>query len=215
MKKVLITFIIFAVIIAAGYWIINILRKQQFIESVSTTKATGTESGKSLSLEQQRELIWKDHNEEGNEETVIKYAKKYLEKASKDEDIWICLAENYIWTNKLDEAEKAVKEVLSLNSESIWGLRVLAEIYRLKAEKLPDSKQQYLSKAQSKIDKALSIDPEDPWVNIEAALVYLAQGRKQESLDKINEALKLEPNNEYFLSIKEEILSKESKESVE
>lgn len=157
-------------------------------------------------IERERKLIWSYH-QQGNWQSAIQAAKKYLRLVPQDETIWLILAENYMRSDKLTEAEGAAKKALSLNSESSWALRTLSGIYSLKAEQSPQLKQEYLSMAQLNIEKALSMAPDDVHVNAQAAHVYLAQGKTNKALQAVNKALELKPEEKRLLDLKKQILS--------
>jgi Tfp pilus assembly protein PilF len=206
-KNIIITAIVVIVLIVAVYLVANIIRVQPTRKvDLSTKISLETVPLKEEDIGQKRKLIWKYH-EQGDKQSVMRLAKKYLKLAPQDGDTWLVLAENYMWSGNLTEAEEAVKEALELNAESPWGLRTLAAIYRTKAEQSPELKQEYLFKAQTEIEKALAIAPDDPWVNIEAAHIYLAQGREDEALEVTNKAIELRPEEKPFLDLKEQILS--------
>jgi cytochrome c-type biogenesis protein CcmH/NrfG len=205
--NIIITVIVIVVLTAAAFLVAKIIRiqsasKVDLSERVSIEKVALKEED----IEQKRKLIWK-YDEQGDRESLIQTAEEYLKLVPQDESIWVLLAENYMWSDKLIEAEKAVKEALKLDAKFPWGLRALAAIYRVKAEHSPQLKQEYLSKAQLKIEEALEIAPDDPWVNIEAAHIYLAQGREGEALEVTNKAIELRPEEKHFLDLKEQILS--------
>lgn len=161
---------------------------------------------KEKDIEQKRNLVRNYHNQ-GNSQATIKEAEEYLKLNPMDADIWVILAEHYLSTNKLTEAEEAVKEALELNSKHGGAFRISALIYRTKADQSPRFKRVHLSKAQSNIEKALDANPDDAWNFMEAAQVYLAQDKEDKALKMINKALELSPNEESFLKLRKVILS--------
>lgn len=207
-KNIAIAVTVIIVLIVATFLVATIARLKQPCKKVDLSAKIGLNAAtvEEKDIQQKRKLIWGYHDQ-GNKESTVQAAEEYLKLVSQDEDIWIILAENYMWSDKLTEAEQAVKEALQLDAKSAWGLRTLAAIYRTKTEQAPHLKQEYLSKAQLKVEEALEIDSNDPWVNIEASKVYLAQGKGYKALQATNKALELRPDDEYFLNIKEKILS--------
>ncbi|MBL7197182.1 MAG: tetratricopeptide repeat protein [Candidatus Omnitrophica bacterium] len=203
MKKIniIIAIVLVVGLIAVAYLVTRIVATQSSVPEVDLSTEVG-----SIEQKRERELIWEYHKQ-GNKQSVIQAAEKYLKLVPQDEAIWIVLAENYMWSDKLIEAERAIKQALRLNSKSFWGLRVIAAVYRDKAEQSPQTKEEYLSKAQLEIDEALAVAPNDAWVNMEAARVYLAQGKRDKALQFVERAIELEPEEEYLLNLKEQILS--------
>ena len=131
-------------------------------------------------VNQMRNLVWEYH-EQGNNQSAIQAAEEYLKLIPQDEVIWIILAENYMGVNKLTEAEKAAEESLKLEAKNTHAIRILAAIYRAKAEQDPQLKEKYLSQAESKIIEALKIARDDMYVSMEAVHVYLAQGKRDKA----------------------------------
>jgi len=203
MKRIntIITFIVFVILVVLVYLAAKMTKSQ-----LSKGGDSMVSTFKEKDIVQKRQLIWRYHNQ-GDKQSTMQTAEEYLKLVPSDIDAWMILAENYLWTNKLTEAERAVKEALKINSRYPWGLRTLASIYRIKAEQSPQLRQEYLSKAQSEIEGALKIAPYDPWVNLEMARLCLAQGKLDKALQAINRALELRPEEESFLDIKERILS--------
>ena len=157
-------------------------------------------------IEQKRKLILK-YDEQDDWESLMQPAEEYLKLVPQDKEIWLLLAESYKRSDRLIDAERAVEKALELDAKFPWGLRALAAIYRTKAEQSPQLKQKYLSKAQLKIEEALKIAPDDAYVNIEAAKVYLAQDKKIKALKAVDKSLELKPEERYFLYFKGRILS--------
>jgi len=160
-------------------------------------------------IEQKRKLILK-YDEQDDWESLMQPAEEYLKLVPQDKKIWLFLAESYKRSDRLIDAERAVEKALELDAKFPWGLRLLAVIYRTKAEQSPQLKQKYLSKAQLKIEEALKIAPDDAYVNIEAAKVYLAQDtqdKKIKALKAVDKSLELKPEERYFLYFKGRILS--------
>ena len=196
-KNVIITIVV--VLIAA----VSLLAKIARVELVSKVVLSAN-AGEDV--EQKRKLVWTYH-QQGNRQSAIQAAEEYLELAPRDSEVWVLLAEHYMGSDKLTEAERAIKEALKLNPNSLWGLRTSAGIYRLKAEQSPQLKQKYLSMAQLDIEKALGIAPDDEHVNEQAAQIYLVQGERNKALQAVNKALELEPEEKRLLDLKKQILS--------
>ena len=166
-------------------------------------KATNT---KEREIDRRRSLVWKYHNQR-NTQSAIQAAEEYLKLAPQDAEVWLLLAENYIWTDDLAEAERVTMEALKLNARHPWGLRILAVIFRTQADRFPQDKQKYLSKAQSRIEEAIDMDPDDAWIHQEAANVYSEQGKRKAALKAINKAIELDSKEKYFLELRKQILS--------
>ena len=162
---------------------------------------------KKVGNEEQRKSILGYHNN-GERQRAIEAAEKYLKSSPDDKDIWLILAENYLWTNNVTEAERAVDKALSLDPKDFWARNTLASVYRALAEQSPRLKQQYLAKAEAEIELLLVISPNNPWANLEAARIYLAQGKADKALKIVDRALEIRPGQKHFLILREEILSK-------
>jgi len=146
--------------------------------------------------EEKAALVWKNH-QQGNKEEAIRLGERYLKLNPKDAEVLIVVAENYMWKGKLSLAEVRAKEALKLSPDSAWGLRVLAEIYRLRAGEAESLKKKdgYLTLAKTQIEKALDIAPDDYWVNSQAAHIYLDLNEKAKAGTFTDKALKLKSKN--------------------
>ena len=174
--------------------------------SSSVVKVKSPTVLKKADIEQQRKQIMQYHRQR-KIQSLIQAAKEYLKSVPRDEEIWILLSENYLSAGELNEAENVIRTALRVNPNSPWGLRILSSILRTKAGQSPQVKQELLSKAELHITRALRIDPNDAWVNLEAAQLYLTQGKEDKALHAVNKAIKLDPEQTTFSDFKEHIKS--------
>ena len=100
-----------------------------------------------------------------------------------------------------------VKKALGINSNNTWAITTLAKIYRTEAEQSKSSgdKKKLFNSAENEIEKVLDVEPENPWANAEAALIYLGQGKKDEADKAIKKAIDAQPNDKYITDIKNKI----------
>jgi len=167
------------------------------------SKAKDVAAVDSKEVQQIRELHAK-----GDIDATIKEAKVYLKSQPNSIEVLTRLAESYVSKGDLTSAEDCIKKALAASdNKSTWSLRALATIYRIRYETSEDAnlKQKYLDLAMIEIAKALVISPNDAWVNLEAAQIYLNNNNKAKALEAIDFALAVEPENKYFLGVKQKI----------
>ncbi len=159
-----------------------------------------------VDVEKQRELI-RAAVQQGDMETAIKLADEYLKTDSVNVEVLILLADCNASIGKFTEAKEAAEKALDIVSDNVWATRTLAKINRMEAEQTESvtAKKRLFSLAQSKIEEALRLDPEDAWTNAEAALIYLGRGNKAHASELIDKSLSLQPNDGYFRDIKQRI----------
>jgi len=157
-----------------------------------------------------------DYNKDENK-AVIRKEDKEVSNLDEIKDL-IERSEWYLHElNDLNGAERLIKEALRRENDNIWALRVLAKIYREKAESVEseDEKDKYLDLAFKEIEKALHIDDKEPWVNAEASCTLLAQSELTEAAKRIEIALDKEPDNNFFCYIKKKIGDKKKVENIQ
>ena len=205
--NVIITVIVFVVLIGVVCSVEKITRMRQSRDVELAEEAVSKDTSiKEGVIKQKLNLVWKYHNR-GNNQSAIQAAEDYLRLAPQDKEVWAVLVENYIWADNLTEAERAANELLKLDPKFAWGLRLLAAVFRTQANQFPQLKQEYLSKAKLQIEEALDTHPDNEFIILEAAKIYLAMGKKNEALRAINKALEQRPENKNYLNLREEILS--------
>lgn len=137
---------------------------------------------------------------------VIKEATEYLNSGSDSADnleVLIRLAECYQVKGQLDLAEKTIKKALGFAEDNAWALITSARVYLSKflLERDEGLKDTNLTSAQNQIEKCLKSEPEQPHGNALAAEVYFYQKNKNKAKSAIRNALKADPQDEYFKSI--------------
>ncbi|MDP8259971.1 MAG: radical SAM protein [Candidatus Gygaella obscura] len=103
-----------------------------------------------------------------------------------------------------DTAEALIKKALAKDKDNIWGLRVLANIFRRKAES-NNNDNLLLQKAREVIDDALFISKGDSCVLAESARIYLAQNQYRKADFEIVKAIKKDSENTYFQEVNQKI----------
>lgn len=161
-----------------------------------------------VDLEKQREQI-REYAQKVDNESAIKLAEEYLKTDSANIGVLVTLAECNSRIGKFAEAEEFAKRAVSIDTTNVWALRTSAGVYRVKAEQTEavSTRGELLNLARVKIKEALKHDPKDAWANAEAALIFLAQGDKKQAYKLIEEALALQPDDDYIKSIKIKIES--------
>jgi len=158
-------------------------------------------------IKQKRDLAWKDY-QQGNIKSAILAIEEYIELVPDDIRMRTTLAECCRIDGDLAKAESAANKALELDPKYIEGLRVMASICRAKSVEFPQLREEYLSKAQLKIEEALSMTPDDARTQESAAYIYFAQGNAEEALESIDKAIALEHwDKKRFLLFKERILN--------
>ncbi len=159
-----------------------------------------------VDLVQKRERI-RELAHKGEIETAAQLAQEYIVADSVNIEVLIILADCNASIGKFTEAKEAIKKALNIVPDNVWATRTLAKIHRVEAEQIESvvAKKRLFSLAQSKIEEALKLDPEDAWTNAEAALIYLGRGNKARASELIDKALSLQPNDDYFKNIKTRI----------
>ncbi len=109
-------------------------------------------------------------------------------------------------SQKLDMAEKKVKEILAVNKKDPLALSLLGDVYYLKGEMGSIKKrQEFYKKAIESYQKSLDIDPDQSDVYVRLGniyfsqgnleVVYYRQGKYHQAFLNFKKAIKLEPSN--------------------
>ncbi len=123
-----------------------------------------------------------------------------------DVDAMIGLAIFLKNSQKLDTAEKKVKEILAINNKDPIAYSLLGDIYYLKGEMGSLAKRQkFYRMAIENYQKSLSLDPDQADVYVKLGniyfsqgnleVVYYRQGKYHQAYLNFEEALKIDPNN--------------------
>lgn len=112
-------------------------------------------------------------------------------------------AENYSVQGDLEPAQRYINRVLEIKSDDPWALRIIAQINRQRFEQTKEKK--YLELAQSEIEKALCSLVNDVPCHREAATIYYLQKNKTKALEEIDRVLKINPQDEASLDLREKI----------
>lgn len=163
-------------------------------------------------FETQTRLIMR-HLKNGENDLAIKLAKEYLTSNSNDITIINVLTEAYINKGDLSTAETTVRRGIAIQPDDPWACRLLGRIYRIKTEEDPNAKSNNLSLALEQVEKGLVSNPNDIWLLAEAAQIYSEQGDKAKANQTIERALNIVPNDNYLISVKENI-NREAKEPI-
>jgi tetratricopeptide (TPR) repeat protein len=112
---------------------------------------------------------------------------KYREAArAAPEEPWPLLAQARLLQrqNKADEAIALIEEALTLRPDMPQALRLYGDILRDRGD--PDG-------ALSKYQAAVLADPEDFWTHYSLAMLFWRQGKDEEAIAALNEALRVRP----------------------
>lgn len=171
---------------------------------LSFCRAVTKEGG--ATVEEERKQIL-EYSRKGDIESAIKLGEEYIKKDPDNIEILVTLTECYIGAANFDKAEASVKKAVSVDPKNTWAIKTLAKTYRAEAEQAKSTaeKKKLLDLAQVEIGKALKVQPEDAWINTEAALIYLLQGRKDDANKAIKKAVSAQPNDTYIKDIKTRI----------
>ncbi len=142
---------------------------------------------------------------EKGDDPAIKSAEQYLASNPNDVDIINLLGEAYIANGDLSKAEVVMKRGTTLDPNNVWSRRLLAKIYRLKAEKNPSLAKDDLALALEQIKKGLGSNPNDPKLLVEAAEIYDGMGDKAKANESIDLAISIMPSDTSLKGIKASI----------
>lgn len=143
-----------------------------------------------------------------NREALNKLLKYSVENPA-NEEVLNALASIYAMTD-MAKAEKYANQALALNPKNGHAYGVLAQLDRSKAEDgrcIGEKRQLFLESAMTKVKKALESNPDDPWINVEAALIFNALNDKVGAKAAIERAAELKPDNEDIKKMKTQIIS--------
>lgn len=154
--------------------------------------------------------IVKMYYDKRNFDKTIEEANIYLKTDPNNKNVLLELAESYLGKGLNSSAEETVKKALSVDPTFPWAIRVLSRVYRERAEgaKTAAERNKYLNSAKVEAEKALLYAPKDAWVNVEAALVYDAQGNKAMAAKAIAAAASLSPNDPDIKNFQKRIQAK-------
>ena len=86
---------------------------------------------------------------------------------------------------ELEEAKDYLIDVLRINSDDVWGLVVIANIYTKQAGSL--------NSAERFSKRAVSLDPQDPWALNSLAVIKNKKGEKDEAEILFRKILDIKP----------------------
>jgi len=154
----------------------------------------------------QEKLITQYFNEK-KYDLVVEKAKEYLTANPGNVTIINLLTEAYINKTDFAAAETTVKKAIAIQSNNPWSSRLLACIYREKAnvQKKPTIKSATLILAAKEAERGLASNPEDVGLLAEAARIYSAQGDKAKVNQVIDKAIRIDPKNTYLRDLKEKM----------
>lgn len=199
MKKVFLTTVFGTLLVVVVFVVFASFQPESKAKDVAIKDVAVVDSKE---VQQIRELHIK-----GDIDATIDQAKAYLKSQPNNIEVLIRLAESYAFKGDLTLAEDYIKKALTASdNKSVWSLRALATIYRTRYEISEDAKlkQKYLDLAMIEIAKALVLSPNDAWANAEAAQIYI-KDNKAKAVEAIGFALAVEPENKYFLGVKQKI----------
>ncbi len=166
------------------------------------TQVAFSQEKKSFTESQMR--IIKQLKEKGDE-AAIKSAEEYLASNPNDVDITNLLGEIYINNHDLTKAEAVVKRAISLDPNNSWSRRILARVYRLRAEIMPSTAKENLALALEQVKKGLGTSPNDPKLLAEAAEIYNGMGDKTKANESIDLAISIKPSDTSLRELKTSI----------
>ena len=119
----------------------------------------------------------------------------------------IDLAERFLTYQDFASSERISKKILEKLKYPSRALRLLAGLYRQKAELTNSSLERecFLKLAQEEIKKSLANWPHDPWAFAEAARIYSLLGHRKQAMEAIGKALSLAPQEEKFKLLEQEL----------
>ena len=154
-------------------------------------------------MDKLREEI-KASSQKNDHASVIKLGEQYIKSDPGNIEVLVTLTESYLSSKEyFAKADEAIKKALAAGPNNTWVLKTAAKSKRIQAEQSKTSaeKQKLLDSAQETIDTLLKAAPDDAWINSEAALIYLAQGKKNEATKAIKKAINAQPNDPYIKNI--------------
>jgi tetratricopeptide (TPR) repeat protein len=150
-------------------------------------------------------LILKEYSIKNENDKVVKLAREILKSDPNNIAVLNLLTEAYINMDNLPAAEETIQKALALKPNDPLASRLLARIYRLKANQDPQTAKDNLALALEQVESGLASDPNNIMLLAEKAQIYLEQGYKDPAKEIINNALTISPNNNYLKTVKKEI----------
>ncbi len=151
----------------------------------------------------------RDYMQKDDIDSAMKLAEEYDKTNPDDIEILGILVQGALKRNSASYATSLAKRIVELDPKNAWGYYLLAQSYRAEAEmstELTDEKKEELFKFSIKgIEKALQLDPDSPWINIEGSLIYLAVRNKAKAVELIEKAYKNRPFDNEVKQMKERI----------
>lgn len=144
---------------------------------------------------------------EKGDDSAIKLAEEYLVSNPNDVDIVNLLAETCISKNDLSKAEVALKKGIAVKPNNPWSRRLLAQVYRIKAEKDkdPNLRSNNLALALEQVKIGLGSNPNDVGLLTEAAQIYNRLGDNIRANEAIDLAITIKPNDATLNAVKASI----------
>ncbi len=128
-------------------------------------------------------------------ESLLELSKNYPNEAK----IFEKLGEIYEKEHSVQDAIKNYERACQLDYNNPAPYNKLYEIYSLLGEK---------QKAAEYCAESIAIDPRQVEMRVNLSTIYLSQGRLNEALGQLNEALKIEPSNRQAKKMFEDITKK-------
>ncbi len=147
----------------------------------------------------------KEYSKRGENDKAIKLAQEILQSDPNNIVALNLLTETYLNMDNLRAAEETAKKGLALKPNDPVSCRLLARIYRIKAEKNPKVANDNLTLALEQVQKGLVSNPNDIMLLAEEAQIYSEQGYKSKADQVITRALTISPNDKHLKRVKEMI----------
>lgn len=141
--------------------------------------------------------------QKGQKEAAIKLGEEYLKKDPGNIEILVNMAECYA-TDNLTQSEVMAKKAVSIDPKNNWAVKTLAKVYRIEGEKAqtPAEKEKLFVLAMAEIVKVLAMEPDNAFNNVEAALIFFRNGKKDEAMKFLKKAIAAQPNDSYIAEIR-------------
>lgn len=163
-------------------------------------------------MEKKRKEIT-EASRKGDADSVIKLGEEYLKTDAVNLEVLLTVGEAYAAKNNFTRADELAKKAVTAAPTNTWALVTSAKIQRINAEQgkvAAAEKKALIDSAEKTIEKALTLNPKDAWVNAEAALISLVKGDKAKATKLINVAIEAAPSDGYIKGVKQRIEAPEA-----
>lgn len=134
--------------------------------------------------------VKKDYNK------VVETAHKSIELNPNFKEAWVSLAHGYIKLGEIDNAIKACNSALKIDSNLGYAWNQLGLAYQLKGD---------LKLGVQMLEKAVELTPKEHRIRLNLAKIYLDMKNYKQALESISISLKLKPNFQDAIDLRQQI----------